>query len=143
MPNPGKPAEVKRLIGSRNQSAGPAIEIEQVSEAPEPLRRLDDSGLSLWNRVWAMGQTWISARTDVELLQMTCEMLDERDVLRVYVGENPDAWHERKALRDLERLVVSNLSLLGFTPTDRSKLGVAEVKKQSKLEELMAKRDAL
>lgn len=143
MPNPGKPAEVKRQIGSRHYKPEPTIEIEQVDKAPEPLRRLDESGLMLWGRVWAMGQTWISARTDVELLQMTCEMLDERDVLREYVFENPDAWHERKALRDLERLIVSNLSLLGFTPTDRSKLGVAEVKKQSKLEELMAKRDAL
>jgi hypothetical protein len=143
MPNPGKPAEVKRQIGSRHYKPEPTIEIEPVIEVPEPLRRLDESGLMLWDRVWSMGQTWISARTDIELLQMTCEMLDERDDLRTYVFENPDAWHERKALRDLERLVVSNLSLLGFTPTDRSKLGVAEVKKISKLDELMAKRDRL
>jgi hypothetical protein len=39
-------------------------------------------------------------------------------------------------LRDLERQLVANLSLLGFTPTDRSRLGVAEVKKISKLEVL-------
>jgi len=37
-------------------------------------------------------------------------------------------------------LIVSNLSLLGFTPADRSKLGVAEVKAQTKLEELMEKK---
>ena len=143
MPNPGKPAEVKRMIGSRHYKPTDPLELEQVSETPEPLRRLDESGLMLWNRVWSMGQTWISVRTDVELLQMTCEMLDERDGLRSYLLEQPDAWHERKALREVERLITSNLSLLGFTPTDRSKLGVAEVKKQSKLDELMAKRDAL
>jgi hypothetical protein len=46
---------------------------------------------------------------------------------------------ERKALRDLDRQLVANLSLLGFTPTDRSRLGVAEVKRQSKLEELRSR----
>jgi len=35
---------------------------------------------------------------------------------------------------------VSNLSLLGFTPSDRSRLGVAEVKTESKLEELMRRK---
>jgi hypothetical protein len=41
-------------------------------------------------------------------------------------------------LRELEKSIRSNLSVLGFTPTDRMKLGVAEVQKMSKLEELMA-----
>jgi hypothetical protein len=69
---------------------------------------------------------------------MTCELLDERSQLRAQVMNNnrPD---ERKALRDLDRQLVANLSLLGFTPTDRSRLGVAEVKRQSKLEELRSR----
>jgi hypothetical protein len=85
-----------------------------------------------------MGQTWISPSTDVDLLLMTCELLDERSQLRAQVMNNnrPD---ERKALRDLDRQLVANLSLLGFTPTDRSRLGVAEVKRQSKLEELRSR----
>ena len=66
---------------------------------------------------------------------MTCEMLDERWNLRIQVlrDNRPE---ERKALRDLDRQLVANLSLLGFSPVDRSRLGVAEVKRQSKLEEL-------
>ena len=43
---------------------------------------------------------------------------------------------ERRALRDIDRLIISNLSLLGLTPTDRTRLGVAEVRRVSKLEEL-------
>jgi UPF0755 protein len=46
---------------------------------------------------------------------------------------------ERKALRSLEKQIVENLSLLGFTPTDRSRLGIAEVRKLSKLEALREK----
>jgi hypothetical protein len=37
-------------------------------------------------------------------------------------------------------MITSNLSLLGFTPTDRTRLGIAEVKVASKLEELMKRK---
>jgi hypothetical protein len=47
---------------------------------------------------------------------------------------------DRRGLRELDRAIVSNLSLLGFSPSDRSRLGIAEVKKMSKLEELMARK---
>jgi hypothetical protein len=43
-------------------------------------------------------------------------------------------------LHDLEKMISSNLSMLGFTPTDRTRLGIAEVKAASKLEELMRKK---
>jgi hypothetical protein len=42
-------------------------------------------------------------------------------------------------LRDLERSIVANLSLLAWTPTDRSRYGLAEVKAKSKLAEFMEK----
>jgi hypothetical protein len=67
-------------------------------------------------------------------------MSDEREMLREYVLTHVDAWHERKALRDLDKAIVTNLSLLGFTPTDRMKLGVSQVKAKTKLEELMERR---
>lgn len=145
MSNPPKPIEVKRKLGNPGQRALPdsseTILIEPISDLPEPHRQLFDAGLELWNRTWSMGQLWISPKTDIELLLMTCEMLDERVRLRAYVWNNPEAWRERKALRELEKNITNSLSLLGFTPTDRSRLGVAEVKAKSKLQELRAKRD--
>jgi len=142
MPNPGKPAEVKKKLGSRHYSEPVTdIELVQPEGTPEPLRRLEESGLEFWDRVWNRGSLWISHRTDIELVQMVCEQLDERDSLRSFVLENMDAWHERAALRQLEKDIASNLSSLGFTPADRTKLGLAEVKTQSKLQELMAKKN--
>ena len=113
--------------------------IPQATTAPEPARPLLKYGKELWDRVWSSGIAWISPNTDVELLLMTCEMVDERWNLRVRVmtDNNPK---DRRGLRELERSIYSNLSLLGFTPTDRTRLGVAEVKKMSKLEELLAKK---
>jgi hypothetical protein len=92
-------------------------------------------GREFWDRVWGVGLSWISPNTDVELLLMTCELIDERWNLRVRVMQSGD-WRERRGLRDLDARIVSNLSLLGFTPADRSKLGVAEVKAISKMEQL-------
>jgi hypothetical protein len=54
--------------------------------------------------------------------------------------DNMDAWHERAGLRLLEKQIEENLNTLGFTPMARQKLGIQEVKAQSKLEELMAKK---
>jgi hypothetical protein len=110
-----------------------------ITEAPEPHRPLLKYGQELWDKVWGMGATWISPNTDTELLMMTCEMIDERWNLRIKVMQTDDP-RLRRGLRELDRQIVSQLSLLGFSPADRSKLGVAEVKAKSKLEELMARK---
>ena len=47
------------------------------------------------------------------------------------------------SLNDVEKLISGNLSLLGFTPSDRSRLGVAEVRAYSKIDELRARREEL
>lgn len=145
MSNPPKPIELKRKLGNPGKQVLPkeneTILIPAIEKIPDPHRQLFDAGLELWNRTWSMGQLWISPKTDIELLLMTCEMLDERVRLRAFVWNNPDSWRDRKALRELEKNITNNLSLLGFTPTDRSRLGVAEVKAKSKLEELRAKRE--
>jgi hypothetical protein len=70
---------------------------------------------------------------------MTCEQVDEREQLRLYVIDNIEAWHERAGLRQLEKEIQSNLIQLGFTPQSRQKLGVQEIKAVSKVEELRAK----
>jgi hypothetical protein len=140
---PTKPIEQKRLTGNPGKRALPEqsaiMLISQASHTPEPARPLLKYGQELWDRVWESGINWISPNTDLEILLMTCELIDERWNLRVRVmtDNNPK---DRRGLRELDRQIVSNLGLLGFTPSDRSRLGVAEVKKMSKLEELMAKR---
>jgi len=138
---PAKPIEQKRMLGNPGKRALPsnAIEIAMVTETPQPTRPLLKYGQELWDKVWGMGATWISPNTDSELLLMTCEMIDERWNLRVKVMQTDDA-RLRRGLRELDRQIVSNLSLLGFSPADRSRLGVAEVKAVSKLEELMLRK---
>lgn len=139
---PAKPIEQKRLLGNPGKRALPSgtIAIPMVDTAPEPHRPLLRYGKELWDKVWATGATWISPNTDTELLLMTCEMIDERWNLRVKVMQTDDS-KMRRGLRELDRQIVSNLSLMGFSPSDRSRLGVAEIKAKSKLQELLEKNE--
>jgi hypothetical protein len=141
---PAKPTEIKRKLGNPGKRALPDTSVVQYLEQslviPDPARPLLKYGREFWDKVWGSGLSWISANTDAELLLMTCELVDERWNLRVRVMQSND-WRERRALRELDDRIIRNLSLLGFTPADRSKLGVAEVKAISKMEALKRRAD--
>jgi hypothetical protein len=106
----------------------------------EPLRPLGEVGKQLWDTVFGAGELWISIKTDTQLVQMVCEQLDRREWLRQHIVDHPDEWHMVKQLNDTETMIVKNLSLLGFTPADRTRLGLVSAKTKSKLEELLAKK---
>jgi hypothetical protein len=141
MPNPPKPLEVKRLTGNPGKRPLPkkTDTIAVPSGKVAPIRPLGEAGQSLWDKVFFHGELWVSSRTDVDFLQMVCEQFDRREWLKQVCADNPQEWHLIKQLNDLERLIGSNLGLLGFTPSDRTRLGLAEIKAQSKLEQLHAK----
>jgi hypothetical protein len=140
---PTLPIEQKQRRGTlradRLPNGLPALEMVNSNELPEPLRELGEAGSDFWQKVFETGGRWISHKTDITLCQIVAEQLDERDQLRELVMSEKGS-RERSGLRELEKALVSNLSLLGFTPSDRSRLGVAEVKTESKLEELMRRK---
>ncbi len=142
MPNPPKPVEQKRLVGNPGRRPLPDSEstITLYSGSREPLAPLGEAGQALWDSVFAEGQLWVSPRTDVAWLQVVCELLDRREVLKSEWVADPTNRALNMSLLETEKLVQSGLGLLGFTPADRSRLGVAEVKAKSKLEELMERR---
>ncbi len=133
---PPKPLEQKRRLGNPGKRALPETTVALVrsSEAPEPLRPLFTFGLQFWNHLWDSGAIWISPCSDIELVQIICEQIDERHGLRMRVLREND-WRERNGLRKLDAQIISGLSMLGFTPTDRTRLGLAEVKFENKLDD--------
>ena len=143
MPNPPKPNELKRKLGNPGKRPLPELKniitLPMAYETPTPPRPLGSEGLKLWNRIWDSGKTWISPDTDIELVTILCESMDERTQLRLAVLRGTD-WRDRVALRSLEGQLVSILSTLGLNPTQRGRLGVAEVKARGALEELLSKR---
>ena len=141
MTNPARPIEMKRKLGNPGKRAMPREgELMQIEGGyREPLRPLGEAGLQLWSEIYEAGGLWVS-KTDSHLLQMVCELLDRREILREEFRADPTERKVNMSLLETEKLIQSSLSLLGFTPSDRSRLGLAEVKAKSKLEELMERR---
>ncbi len=141
MANPAKPVELKRALGNPGQRKlpDPTSTAEVQGGYVAPLRELEEAGMQLWEDTYRYAP-WI-ARTDAPLLQVLCEQFDRREKMRLMMaGAGMDDWHMFKQLNDIETAIVSNLGKLGFSPDSRSRLGLAEVKAQSKLEELLARK---
>jgi hypothetical protein len=142
MPNPAKPIELKRKLGNPGKRAMPGEGELMTIEGGfrEPLRPLGSAGQQLWDEIYQVGGMWISPQSDTQLLQMVCELLDRREILREEFLADPTERKVNMSLLETEKLIQTSLSLLGFTPSDRSRLGLAQVKAKSKLEELMDRR---
>ena len=144
---PPKPIEQKRKNGNPGQRPLPnpknVIALPQIkSDAP---LHLSDAGQKMWLDVRAMAP-WI-ANTDAKLLIELCEKMDKKYELKEKLAATDYVLYTDKGyayanplfgmLNTVENDIVKLLSLLGLTPTDRSKLGVAEVKAKGKLEALL------
>ena len=92
-----------------------------------------DSPADALAEVLATGVGWL-ARTDLVALALLSSQLDERDALAD--SSTAGSTEGRRALQDLDRQVVALLSVLGFTPSARARLGVAEVTSRSKVDEI-------
>ena len=144
MPNPPRPIEAKRRTGNPGKRALPdpskVITLPAADGIPDPLRPLQVEGRRMWDRIWSRGAVWLSPASDAEVVQMLAEAMDERMVLREAVMSGDHDWRDRIALRSLDDQIKSLLSSLGFTPTDRARLGVAEVRQMSKLDAMRARK---
>lgn len=139
---PNQPIELKRLKGTlradRLPSSEPLITLTNSQQEPEPNKQLGEQGLAFWSQAWSI--PWLSQSSDYWLVLITAQAIDERDQVRIAISDSPSDRRMRATLRELDKQIISSYSLLGFSPSDRSRLGVAEVKRESKLDELLRKK---
>ena len=137
------PNEVKARRGTLRPSrvGDPNLKIELIQgDYPDPPQGLGEIGEEFWHSILTEASGWVSYKLDTHLLRIVCQQLDEREELKVLVRENSDKPRLRTGLRELEKSIQSNLSSLGLTPSDRARLGFVQVKSESKLEELMRRK---
>lgn len=143
-----KPLEQKRRTGRApgRDSGGrklpePAtvVSLPMAAGVPEPPAELQLDGRALWERAWADAVTWLSPDTDWTEVVEACSLADDVSAARRRYRATTDPGDAR-AVVALSKQLTEALSVLGFNPTARSRLGVAEVKRASALEELIAKR---
>jgi hypothetical protein len=129
-----KPIERKQRIGNPSgrklPKPAPVADVVALptSHVPEPHRPLGSQGLRLWQQVWVSGAGWLKQNMDTELVLMLCEATEERTRLRFRLQERPDSWRDRRALREIDRQIITLLGQIGFTPSERGLLGQGEVK---------------
>jgi P27 family predicted phage terminase small subunit len=151
---PPKPVERKRRAGNPGGRPlpEPVVQLAAVAHLPPAPATLGAAGRSAWDRLWTAGQAWLSPTTDLDVLTRLCEAHDEREAIRDAIADEgymvTGSMGQRRAnpllseLRALEAQMTKYESLCGFTPADRARLGYAEVKRASKLDELLARRAA-
>lgn len=144
MPNPPVPVERKKALGNPGKRALPGPDaIVLYAGRVAPPEGLGHAGTALWSRVFDQGETWISPQLDVDLLERVCRALDRAAELdRAFIADPTD----RKlvmSINETDRLIMTGLGLLGFTPADRARLGLAVIKRESIVEELSRMRSEL
>ena len=155
---PPKPTEVKRALGNPGKRPLPPAPVvgEGITAeiaVPKPPRGLKTAGKELWNTLWINGRNHLSLHDDLPILLMLCHAWDELEWIRkefasgkvdkVYLMAN-GAYANHPYInqrKELHAQCTAWLSMLGFSPTDRSRLGLSEVREASPLDE-MAKRRA-
>jgi len=142
-----KPTEVKRRNGNPGKKKLPdlasVIALPQIKNQP-PVH-LSESGKKIWLEVRELAP-WV-ATTDGKLLIELCEKMDRKYALQAKLNASEFVLYTDKGyaysnplfgmLNTVENDIIKILSLLGLTPIDRSKLGVAEVTTKGKLAQLL------
>jgi P27 family predicted phage terminase small subunit len=146
---PRKPAELARKQGNPGKRKLPelatVISLQQVDDAP---LHLNENSKALWQDIKSRA-TWV-AQTDEPALLLVCEKFDRRAKLIAQLESSDVVLYTDKGyayanplvgmISTIENEIFKILGSLGLTPSDRTKLGVAEVKRASALDELIARR---
>ena len=143
------PTEAKRRRGNPGHQHLPT---PLIALAPLDTRKLADAdtspGAQLIRDILATpAATWLAETDRLGILRLLSEAWNEWTALKIDIATNGygDGRYTRPAVLRLDRVernLTSWLSLSGLTPVDRSRLGVAEVKAQTHLESLRAKRQS-
>lgn len=142
---PPKPQELKKAQGTyradrdKSLNSGNIIRLNPVTGVPEIPSDLGLNGQELWNKIWTAQASWIT-ETDKALIESACRMADLANSAMEYALSAPVPQNVRAAVQ-ANNEYVRMLSLLGFTPVDRTRMGVQTVQAESTLEKLMRKKN--
>lgn len=147
---PPQPAERKRKLGNPGRRPLPALaDVVALPALPfEPPPDLGPEGIEFIRGVVA-STPWL-ADTDRPTVELAARLTDEcaeiqREIAadgRVFVTEKgyPVINPLVGALSTSRKQLHSVLASLGYTPSDRTRMGLAEVKAKNAFEEMLAKR---
>lgn len=131
---PPKPIEQKRRTGNPGKRALPDS-TDLVAVPPVDASVSEITVEQALERSLAAGESWLAESDALGVVLL-------REALEHYADLKADARAKPKELQDALKLIGSFAADLGFNPTERSRLGLAEVKAQSVAESIISKRAA-
>lgn len=152
------PTERKRALGNpgKRRLPAPVVALAPVVRTASVIGR-PASGADLVDRLLDSGASaWIAEPDQIATLPLVARMYDELLALESDIGANGYSYtsfskvsgEQRKTRPEVDRLAHLEkelrtwFSLYGLTPSDRTHLGVAEVRRESTLDRLRARREA-
>jgi P27 family predicted phage terminase small subunit len=137
------------LPGGHRPGKEVVIKGNDDSELPAVPEGLGERGVSEWDKIWTAGKLWLHPAEDYHWIEMISRAYDDiaqfREeiektglIVKGYAGQmtaNPLL----REIREAESVIRKCLSQIGFSPTDRARLGLAEVKRQTGMADLQAK----
>ena len=151
---PPKPIESRRIVGrtAHTDSGGRRLPVAREitvtdAVAPGPPNDLGERGSAEWVKIWAAGSAWLAPNIDYPWIEMVCRAYDDIEAFRGKI--QADGLIQKgsmgqvvshpliQSVRQAEGTIQRCLSILGFSPTDRARLGLVEVKRESKLQSMM------
>jgi P27 family predicted phage terminase small subunit len=144
------PAERKRKLGNPGKRDLPAAgDVAALPAIPLDVpAHLGDAGAALWVRV-VDGAVWL-AETDKPTLELLCEKVDRREEFKRILADDAPVLYTDKGyayahpvvgmLSTIENEIAKLFGAIGLTPTDRTRMGLAEVKAKNAFEEMLARR---
>jgi P27 family predicted phage terminase small subunit len=156
-----QPIEVQRAKGNTAKKKLPAlpdtstalvnIDATQTPAVPE---WCDTYGAVLWAEVWQAGRRHLSDKHDAILISLLVEKMQDRRKVREWLGSDPNnRWYTTangqtvshpsvKQIEQMDAQITAWLSMLGFSPSDRARLGLAEVRVANELDQFRKRKDA-
>ena len=151
--NKAEPLERKRARGARVRNglaAQPmpeaALALVDLAAVPEPPKSLGKVGVAYWGILWTAGRRHLSELHDTPLMTRLCSNFDTIAELELWLGSDVERrWYTSpngqivthpavKQIEHLDAQCTAHLSLMGFTPSDRARLGLAEIRVANELD---------
>lgn len=148
------PTELKRARGNPGKRPLPALPIPEtalanvdVSWVPDPPPVLTEVGQLAWRTFWVAGRRHLSEHHDSAMLGRLCLRMQQVAELEAWLAEDVTRrWYETangqivthpavKQIEQADAQMTTWMSLLGFTPSDRARLGLAEIRVANELDQ--------
>jgi P27 family predicted phage terminase small subunit len=148
-----EPIEKKRLRGARVRNGLAAMPVPEfalatisLTDLPAAPEGLGEYGRAYWTMFWDAGRRHLSEKHDSALVQKLCAAIEQVALIEQWQGSDVTRWFYEtangqlvthpliKQKSELNAQITAWLSLLGFTPSDRARLGLAEIRVANELD---------